>query len=306
MRRVPVSRCPRLLGDWRAGGGSLAERLADAMEKAVRDGRLPLGAQIPAERLLAGELGLARGTVAAGYRILRARQLIVTRTGSGSTVRVPPQLRDRLSPWASDRGEAGRNGAPLDLTVAEPAALLDELLQAVREATETLPAALLADTPGYNRASALHTGIADLYSAQGLATDSGHLLLTSGADAALSLISAAYLRPNSRVVLDSPTYPGALALFRGAGARLVSQPLTPTGWDMPALNDTLATIRPSLTYLVADFHNPTGLADGGGRPHRTPPPAARPRHPGGLRRNHAGPRPARGPHAAGPGRGTRR
>ncbi|WP_381560738.1 hypothetical protein [Streptomyces eurythermus] len=77
VRRVPVSRFPRLLGDWRAGGGSLAERLADAMEKAVRDGRLPLSAQIPAERL-AGELGLARGTVAAGYRILRARRLIVT------------------------------------------------------------------------------------------------------------------------------------------------------------------------------------------------------------------------------------
>ncbi|MFF5471384.1 PLP-dependent aminotransferase family protein [Streptomyces achromogenes] len=259
VRRVPASRFPQLLGDWRAGGGTLAGRLADAVEKAVHDGRLPLGAQLPAERLLAVELGLARGTVAAGYEILRDRRLIVTRTGSGSTVSLPPQLRDRLSPWASDRGEAGRNGAPLDLTVAEPAAPLDELLQAVREATDALPAALLGDSGEDGRSSALRTRIAGLYTAQGLATDGGHLLLTGGADAALSLLSAAYLRPNSRVVLDSPTYPGALALFRGAGARLVAQPLTPTGWDLPALNDTLATIRPSLTYLVADFHNPTGL-----------------------------------------------
>ncbi|MEU6844606.1 PLP-dependent aminotransferase family protein [Streptomyces sp. NPDC046716] len=256
VRRVPASRFPRLLGDWRAGDGSLARRLADAVEKAVRDGRLPLGARLPAERLLAGELGLARGTVAAGYELLRAEQLIVTRTGSGSTVSLPPRLHDRLSPWASDRGEAGRNGAPLDLTVAEPAAPFDELLQAVREATDALPAALLGDS------AELHTRVAGLHSSQGFPTDAGHVLLTSGADAALSLLSAAYLRPNSRVVLDSPTYPGALALFRGAGARLVAQPLTPTGWDVPALDRTLTAARPALTYLVTDFHNPTGLLMG--------------------------------------------
>ncbi|MGW1108508.1 aminotransferase class I/II-fold pyridoxal phosphate-dependent enzyme [Streptomyces sp. NPDC002540] len=52
----------------------------------------------------------------------------------------------------------------------------------------------------------MRTAIADTHEAQGLATDSGHLLLTSGADAALSLLSAAYLRPNSRVVLDSPCW----------------------------------------------------------------------------------------------------
>lgn len=173
-------------------------------QRAVYDGRLPLDAQLPAERLLAGELGLARGTVAASHQILRAERLIVTRTGSGSTVSLPPRLHDRLSPWASDRGEAGRNGAPLDLTVAEPTAPFDELLQAVREATDALPSTLLGDASGAGRRSALHTGVADLYNAQGLATDDGHLLLTSGADAALSLLCAAYLRPNSRVVVDSP------------------------------------------------------------------------------------------------------
>ncbi|MEU2674480.1 PLP-dependent aminotransferase family protein [Streptomyces sp. NPDC007164] len=262
VRRVPASQFPQMLGEWRGGDGPLARRLADAVEKAVRDGRLPLGVQLPAERLLAVELGLARGTVAASYQILRAEQLIVTRTGSGSTVALPPRLNDRLSPWASDRGEAGKNGAPLDLTVAEPAAPFDELLQAVREATDTLPAALLHDSAEGDRPSALHTAIADAYGAQGLPTDDRHLLLTSGADAALSLLSAAYLRPSSRVVLDSPTYPGALALFRGAGARLVAQPLTLTGWDVPALDRTLRAARPSLTYLVVDFHNPTGLLMG--------------------------------------------
>ncbi|MFG3190786.1 aminotransferase-like domain-containing protein [Streptomyces omiyaensis] len=262
VRRVPASRLPELLGAWRTGGGTLPRQLADAVEKAVRDGRLPVGAVLPAERLLAGALGLARGTVTTAYRLLREEGLIVTRTGAGSTVGLPPALHDRLSPWASDRGEAGRNGAPLDLTVAEPAAPLDDLLDAVREATDALPGALLADASEDDRPSALRGRIAALHTAQGLATDGGHLLLTSGADAALSLLSAAYLRPNARVVLDSPTYPGALALFRGAGARLVAQPLSPGGWDLAALDRTLAAARPALTYLVTDFHNPTGLLMG--------------------------------------------
>ncbi|WP_049562010.1 aminotransferase-like domain-containing protein [Nonomuraea sp. SBT364] len=259
VRRVPASQFPRLLGDWRVGDGTLAKQLAVAIEKAVHDGRLPLGVRLPAERLLAGELGLARGTVAACYHLLRAEQLIITRTGSGSTTRLPPRLHDRLSPWASDRGQAGRSGAALDLTRAEPAAPFDELLQAVHAAADTLPAALLHDTAGGHGPSTLHTAIADAYCAQGFATHGEHLLLTSGADAALSLLSAAYLRQSSRVVLDSPTYPGALAIFRAAGARLVAQPLRSSGWDIPALDRTLQAARPSLTYLIPDFHNPTGL-----------------------------------------------
>ncbi|MFC9976573.1 PLP-dependent aminotransferase family protein [Spirillospora sp. NPDC127200] len=259
VRRVPASQFPRLLGDWRAGDGPLAKRLAVAVEQAIHDGRLPVGVRLPAERLLAGELGLARGTVAACYHLLRTEHLIVTRTGSGSTTSLPPRLHDRLSPWTSDRGQAGKNGTALDLTKAEPAAPFDELLQAVHAAADTLPAALLHDTADGDGPSALRAAIADAYCAQGFATRSEHLLLTSGADAALSLLSAAYLRQNSRVVLDSPTYPGALAAFRSAGARLVAQPLGSGGWDIPALDRTLQEARPSLTYLIPDFHNPTGL-----------------------------------------------
>ncbi|MER5631732.1 PLP-dependent aminotransferase family protein [Streptomyces nitrosporeus] len=262
MRHVPASRFPRLLGDWRAGTGPLAERLAVAVEKAVHDGRLPLESRLPAERLLAGELGVARGTVTACYQILRAEQLITTRTGSGSTTSLPPRLRDRLSPWDSDRGRAGRDGTALDLTVAEPAAPFDELLRAVHAAADALPATLLHGTAGGDGPSPLHTAIADAHRARGIAVHSEHLLLTSGADAALNLLGAAHLSRSSRVVLDSPTYPGALAVFRAAGARLIAQPLTPSGWDVPALDRTLRAVRPSLAYLIPDFHNPTGLLMG--------------------------------------------
>ncbi|MFJ8111841.1 PLP-dependent aminotransferase family protein [Streptomyces sp. NPDC096132] len=258
-RHIPASELARLLGDWRVGGASVARQLAHAVEKAIHDGRLPLGVQLPAERLLAAELGLARGTVTTCYQFLRTEQLISTRTGSGSTTALPPHLRDRLAPWSSDLGRGGRDGAALDLTIAEPAAPFDELLEAVHAAADSLHTTLLPGAPTQGGPSRLRTALADTYTAQGLPTDSRHLLLTSGADAALHLLCAALLHHGSRVVTDSPTYPGALTAFRSAGARPIAQPLAPSGWDVPALDHTLRTARPALAYLIPDFHNPTGL-----------------------------------------------
>ncbi|MGW1108507.1 hypothetical protein [Streptomyces sp. NPDC002540] len=71
---------------------------------------MSLGAQLPAERLLAGELGLARGTVTTGYQILRVEQLIVTLTGSGSTVSLPPRPHERVSPWPATGAKWARTG----------------------------------------------------------------------------------------------------------------------------------------------------------------------------------------------------
>ncbi|MFF3390173.1 hypothetical protein ACFYW1_04450 [Streptomyces sp. NPDC002669] len=46
-RDVPASRFPQLLGNWHAGDGPLARRLADAVAKAIRDGRFLSGHGFP-------------------------------------------------------------------------------------------------------------------------------------------------------------------------------------------------------------------------------------------------------------------
>ncbi|ROO89039.1 DNA-binding transcriptional MocR family regulator [Actinocorallia herbida] len=255
VRQVSALEVARLLGSWRDGEGSAAGLLADAVERALHDGRLALGVRMPAERRLAEVLGLARGTVASAYRALRAAELITTRTGSGSVTALPPGLRGGLAPWPAGLSLTGGREAALDLTAAEPAAPFDALHAAVLGAADGLPSALAPDGP----AAHLRAAIAAAYTDQGLPTREGHVLLTGGADAALALLIAAFVRRGARVVTDSPTYPGALALFRSAGARPVAQPLTGDGWDVAALGRTVAAAGPALTYLVPDFHNPTGL-----------------------------------------------
>ncbi|WP_396335556.1 GntR family transcriptional regulator, partial [Clavibacter sp. MX14-G9D] len=56
-----------LLGEWTRTGSPAYRALADGIRRLVLDGRVPVGARLPAERELAAALGLSRTTVAATY-----------------------------------------------------------------------------------------------------------------------------------------------------------------------------------------------------------------------------------------------
>lgn len=59
--------------------------------------------------------------------------------------------------------------------------------------------------------------------------------------------------------MESPTYPGALAILRRRRARLLPVPVTAAhGWDTERLAETVRANGPQLAYLIPDFHNPTG------------------------------------------------
>jgi len=60
--------------------------LESALREAIRTGRLRSGTRLPSSRDLAGQLGLARGTVTAGYAQLIAEGYLIARHGSGTLV----------------------------------------------------------------------------------------------------------------------------------------------------------------------------------------------------------------------------
>ena len=72
------------LGDWETGSGSAYRRLAGAIRGRAEAGGLPVGARLPAERSLAGALGVSRTTVVAAYELLRQDGWLESRRGSGS------------------------------------------------------------------------------------------------------------------------------------------------------------------------------------------------------------------------------
>ena len=68
-----------------------------------------------------------------------------------------------------------------------------------------------------------------------------------------------FLGPGRTVILEDPTYVGAIDVFAAAGARLVSVPVGELGIRLDLLREALTREAPSLIYLMPTFQNPTGV-----------------------------------------------
>jgi DNA-binding transcriptional MocR family regulator len=130
-----------------------------------------------------------------------------------------------------------------------------------REATEVLN---LGPSDGY---PPLKEALLELLRTDGIPAKDENLLITDGCQQSLDLISKAFVRPGDSVILENPTYPGAVAVFNGARARCLAVPVkthaepgSSLGIDLEALEATLAGNRVKLIVLTPDFHNPTGAS----------------------------------------------
>ncbi len=262
----------RLLGSQRAadrtgrGGPPAYRALADGVRLLVLEGRVPVGARLPAERELASALGVSRTTVAAAFEALRVDGFLASRRGAGSWTAVP--AGDPLPTRSLDPLPPEAAGGVIDLACAALPAPEPHLSQALRTALEDLPP--YARTHGDYPAGlpALRQAIADRCTARGLPTMPEQIMVTTGAMGAVAAICKLLVPRGERVAVEHPSYANVLQLMRDAGARLVPVAMADrlAGWELPAWRQTLRAAAPRLAYVVADFHNPTGaLADEGRR-----------------------------------------
>ncbi|TQJ07118.1 PLP-dependent aminotransferase family protein [Lapillicoccus jejuensis] len=259
----PSVSAPRLAGLLTGGSprgtddGPAYRSLAEGVRRLVADGRLLAGTRLPSERELTAALGVSRTTVAAAYGVLRERGYLQSRRGSGSVVSLPtgPVPGGPLSPVD------GLAPDVLDLTIAAHAAT-PGLAEAYEEAMAALPHHLPGT--GYHPYGLpeVRELLAERYTARGLPTDPSQVLVTTGALAGLGLALRALGSPGDRALVESPSYPNAMAAIRGAGLRTVGLALDEDGLDADGLDVTLRQSAARLAYLVPDFHNPTGTLVG--------------------------------------------
>lgn len=84
-------------------------------------------------------------------------------------------------------------------------------------------------------------------------------MVTTGSQQGLDLIARAYMDPNDIVVMESPSYSGAMQVFKLCEANIVTVPQTDNGPDLEKLEACFANQAVKLFYAVPDFHNPTGI-----------------------------------------------
>lgn len=245
----------RELGNWRTSSlsGPAYLSLADAIRLLIVDGRLPVGARYPSERALADALRVSRTTVTAAYAQLREDGYLNARRGARSTTALPP-----TAPTTSP-APLTRTGT-LSLADAAPSAPAAATIEAFTRAAQRLAPHLHDIGIELTGVAELRQAIAERYCARGLPTEPDEIMVTTGALHAINLILATYARPGDRVLIEQPTYHGAISLIAASGARPVPVSMAEDGWELDAVQAAMRQLAPNLAYLIVDNHNPTGLS----------------------------------------------
>ena len=252
-RALDVDLLARELGNWRTSSrsGPAYYGLADAIRLLIVDGRIPVGARLPSERAMADTLRVSRTTVTAAYAQLREDGYLNARRGARSTTALPvapaPAARVQIATPAMSLAAAALS--------APAAAVSEAFVEAIHDVTPYL------HRVGHELVGVdvLREAIAERYCERGLPTEPDEVLVTTGALHAINLVLTTYVQPGDRVLVEQPTYHGALTSITTAGARPVPVAMTESGWELDAIQAAVQQLSPSLAYLIPDNQNPTGL-----------------------------------------------
>ncbi len=244
-------------------------QIADSLRNRFERGDFHAGDHLPTTRDLARDLGVSRSTVVRAYEQLTREGWIEGRVGRGTLVsnrtaaaksrpnwdllltervrRQSPEYADVLRMLSQNELLSFAGGLP------SPEFYPEEAFQQITgEVLRQQGPKLLQWCPvdGY---PPLRSWIAERI---GCSPES--VLILAGSTQGLHLIAQAFIEPGDTVLVEAPTYSGALRAFRTAGARLVSIPCNAEGIDLERLETTLGRVHAKFLYVVPTYHNPTG------------------------------------------------
>jgi 2-aminoadipate transaminase len=102
---------------------------------------------------------------------------------------------------------------------------------------------------------------ARLEAMQGRRPDGDELMITSGGIEALELLGKSFLDAGDLVIVEGPTYLGAIMAFRSFEAEVVAVSMDDHGLKVDELEERLGEgLRPKLLYTISDHQNPAGVS----------------------------------------------
>ncbi|MFF1903334.1 PLP-dependent aminotransferase family protein [Kitasatospora sp. NPDC058218] len=264
--------------------------LADSLRREVE--RYPEGRKLPSSRVLMERHQVSPVTVSRAIAVLAAEGLVVSRpgagvfraaafadggagfTGGGSPLAAPTARPGDLS-WqeialSADAGPRDQGAGPLFATLNVPPPDVVDLNGGYPHASlqpERLLAAALAragrrpgawERPPVDGLTELRAWFARDIGGNGGPLGAGDVLVTAGGQSALTIAIRSLVAPGAPVLVESPTYPGILAVARAAGARPVPVPVDEDGVRTDLLAAAFDATRARAFVCQPLFQNPTG------------------------------------------------
>ncbi|MFC4098698.1 MocR-like pyridoxine biosynthesis transcription factor PdxR [Paenibacillus xanthanilyticus] len=260
----------------RASDRPLYRQIAAYIEQRISLGEMPPGSPLPSERKLAQQLGVNRSTVMQAYETLRASGLIESLTGSGTRV-------------CRDRGGSAPKQTPNWSRYVESGTLQPNLpiMRRIREglhsgvpfinfaggelAPELSPSDAIADIMAshpfreplsYGNPQGyvpLRVALASfLLEQRGIPATDESILITSGSQQSLYLLTQCLLNPGDAIAIENPSYAHSLAMFQSAGIRLFGLPVDDEGVHPDGIRSLYKQHRVRMVLLNPNYQNPTG------------------------------------------------
>lgn len=110
----------------------------------------------------------------------------------------------------------------------------------------------------------VRTQIVEVMKQEGISAHADDIVITTGSQQALDLMTEIFINPGDVIVAEAPSYVGALGVFRSYQAEVVHTPMDDDGLIPEALEETLTRLerlgKPvKFLYTVPNFHNPGGV-----------------------------------------------
>lgn len=227
--------------------------VATAIAKAIDGGELPPGAQLPPQRDLAIKLGVTVGTISRAYTVAKKRKLVSGEVGRGTFVsgsrdetnatNVIPQMDSRAVDLAC-----------YSTPVADLSDAIAKSLSDLADRTDLLPLHRYPPAAGFvsHRAAG-----AAWIGRTGMEVSPDNIMISNGAQQALSLAFGTLLGPGDRLLTETVTYSGAKALASLNGIELLGVAMDEHGMIPEALDLAASESEARVVYLQPTVHNPT-------------------------------------------------
>ena len=106
----------------------------------------------------------------------------------------------------------------------------------------------------------LREQILDIAAEVGVTSHADDVIITAGSQMGLDLVTKVFCNPGDTVLVESPSYVGALGVFRSFECNVVHVEMDDQGLNPDALKQALAKHRNvKMIYTIPSFHNPAGL-----------------------------------------------
>ncbi|MFY9264308.1 MAG: PLP-dependent aminotransferase family protein [Solirubrobacterales bacterium] len=167
-------------------------------------------------------------------------------------------MRDMMS--ITDRPEVISLAGGLPDTKSFPPELLESVMS---QMARTSSAELLQYGPTEGLGP-MKDCIVEVMAAENMTVEPENLLVTTGGQQVIDLVTRTLVDPGDTIIAEAPTYPGAVPSFSSFQANVIQIDVDDEGMKIDVLQETLARldregVTPKFIYTIPTFQNPAGV-----------------------------------------------